>query len=479
MYILGDLIVLGTKENYLPLPWWNRAPLAFESGTSVIVDLLEPTENGIGDILVSVLDSNKRDTLIRLECSYQDEAGVMNKIFKTIAKLKMNIALAESATISSRTEHTLDLICEVKGSKIDVQKVRSEIEKQGFTVLTCEKLHIENERHLAWQRKKQVQNGWIELKGWKEQIGKQLQKGNISPNTYDLDRVVVSADTDKRLLRYVFPKKGAVNLKIQHADDPGVLAQITAKIKKAHFNILSSLLKRGGVISGDAVLIAVVEPVKVTATDVDKNIERIKAILDELDGSLRIDVRAGRGRNAKKVVYTTNRNSYIVTPPERLIPRMTSIRDELERGKKSVFLSRRFVKGNVETISNVVKSVLSDNSIEVIEANIDSGSNRTSLDEVSAHMWCSDAAIILVSKPDHDEKNVAFSLNLAHEFGFFHGQAKPLLLLIEDESSVLNEVETFSNLKGITAPRFDPENEESIKERIVNWLRGLKWIKDE
>ena len=63
----------------------------------------------------------------------------------------------------------------------------------------------------------------------------------------------------------------------------------------------------------------------------------------------------------------------------------------------------------------------------------------------------------MVSNPDNKDK-VGFSINLAHEFGFFHGQAKPLLLLVQNDLKVLKELDEFSNLKGITAPRFSTED---------------------
>lgn len=94
-------------------------------------------------------------------------------------------------------------------------------------------------------------------------------------------------------------------------------------------------------------------------------------------------------------------------------------------------------------------------------------------------MWAARAGIVLGVEPT-GESEVAFSLNLAHEFGFMQGQGKPLLLLVEAPSKVEKELDTWSNLKGITAPRFSREyalsdgHHQSIQAVLERWLTEVK-----
>src|SRR5258708_24896706 len=91
-------------------------------------------------------------------------------------------------------------------------------------------------------------------------------------------------------------------------------------------------------------------------------------------------------------------------------------------------------------------------------------------------MWASDALIVLVATPE--DKQSAFSPNLAHEFGFFHGQNKPVLWLVEKGKKVREDLEKFTNVKGMEPPSFSrrnalmPKQPDSIASKIREWLQS-------
>jgi hypothetical protein len=123
--------------------------------------------------------------------------------------------------------------------------------------------------------------------------------------------------------------------------------------------------------------------------------------------------------------------------------------------------------------------VLDELGCVVVEAEVLPGGTRTSMDEVSAAMWAARAGIVLGVEPS-GETEVAFSLNLAHEFGFMQGQGKPLLLLVEAPSKVEKELDAWSNLKGITAPRFSkeyalsPDDDLSLRAVVTRWVNSVR-----
>ena len=65
---------------------------------------------------------------------------------------------------------------------------------------------------------------------------------------------MISADTERRILRYVFPRKGAVSVSVKHSDRPGAMGEIAGALADSKLNILSSLLRRGSAPANSALL---------------------------------------------------------------------------------------------------------------------------------------------------------------------------------------------------------------------------------
>jgi len=166
--------------------------------------------------------------------------------------------------------------------------------------------------------------------------------------------------------------------------------------------------------------------------------------------------------------------------PSHLRARVIERRARFPQEKLPVFLSRRFLsEDKPREYAQKVRSVLENADCITVEGEVLPGGTRTSLDEVSSAMWAARAGIVLGVDPA-GENEVAFSLNLAHEFGFLQGQGKPLLLLIEAPSRVEKELDAWSNLKGVTAPRFTRDHAfsdshpQSIKVVVERWLADIR-----
>lgn len=479
MFILGDLISLPSKDLGLPLPWWHRAPLAFESGTDVFVALTEPTEKRPGEIFVSVLNPNHWEAMFRVRCRDAEGPGVISRAFGAVSE--WNIALAETVTIEGNRIHQIELICEPFGAFKEVNgldSLYSRLKNEGFESITIESLRLPKPE-IVWHRKGFVRSGWVTRRPhlkWKSALADQL-KAIGDPKCFDLTHLVVSADTENRVLRYVVPKVGARTIKIDHADEPGALNILTTALHDCGFNVLSSVLKRGGVGFENAELVAVCEPIddSVNGRGLDEDIaER----LHSLPQFLRAEVRVNSGCRAEEVLYVRQPGEVSVHVPEELRPRVLAVKTDNEPKRFTVFLSQRFVGGRNRRYANEVREVLTDCGCRVLQAPPKPGATVTSFDEVSSIMWAAAAGVVLVADPEKEDE-LSFSLNLAHEFGFLQGQGKPILLLIENHLKALTDLDRWTNAKGLVAPRFnsadafDRSHEESIASKIRTWIQEL------
>lgn len=483
MHILGSMLVLDENEARVPVPWWHRASLGLQTGTQVYVSVTHAQAGRPGDLLISVLDPNRWDKHISINCLRPDEPGVIEKAFELVHD--WNIALAETVTIEGGRLHYVDLICEPspqmpRGEADDkAAHLRQALDDSLFL-----QAHVAPFRPLnttiAWSRLGTVDNGWVKVHGtgtWRHVVRDQLRALGVEED-FDTSKVVLSGDTTSRLFRAVIPRKGALMVNIEHADKPGVLRQLAHVLQEARVNVLSCLLKRGGAAARNAILVAVCEPVP-GPYDVPLD-ERIRRALNGLEQEMRPDATIRRGLAPEKVIYSHHPDDVVAHVPSHLRARVIERRAILPPEKLPVFLSRRFLSDTrPRGYAHKVRSVLEESECVVVEANILPGGVRGSLDEVSSAMWAAQAGIVLGVEPTEGAE-VAFSLNLAHEFGFMQGQGKPLLLLVETPSRVEKELDGWSNIKGITAPRFQRDvalsdtEPQSLRAAVVRWLRDIR-----
>ena len=500
MFILGDLINIPESETRIPLPWWHRAPLALESRTQVYLAITEPKktrpgEARPGDLLVSVLDPSLWNQSFRIRCYYEDTPGVIAKVFGAAAANGWNIALAETITVEGGNRHALEIICEplVLSPHTEARSIEpfcESLRKMEFDIPKPEPLKPPTPA-VEWVQPGVVRNGWVvdeHEKGlpWREQLAEQAGKNYFNPAEFDFSKIVVSADTDNRVLRFVVPRRGVLNIVIKHADRAGALYQLTSALQNSGLNVLSSLLKRGGVLKKSAVLVAICEPINMPQGKGSQQEAGLRKKIEEEIKRIPPEYMVARppkintGRSCNDVIYSHNPEDVIIRVPSHLLSRVLERRAKLDRKRFAVFLSQRFLKGRGEIYAEEVRRVLEECGCEVVQSPPMAGGTQTSFEEVSTAMWASEAGIVLVNTPE--EKNqAAFSRNLAHEFGFFNGQGKPLLLLVEDDKRALADLEKdFSNAKGLIAPRFNskefanPKDEESISAQVKKWLYRIE-----
>lgn len=484
MQVLGDLIKLAPGPE-LPLPWWHRAPLGLMDGTTVHVALTDPAERPCGDLLVSVIDCDLWDTVVRLDARAPDQAGVLAAAFGAIRPL--NIALAEAVTVfpgasDSRggREHAVTIFCErpegVAG-EVTQKAVDAILGPLGFHKLVVTQPSFPD---VVWSAIAGVEHGWVIGKPgpvqWREAIAAHCPKHDLC----DLTRAVVSADTKQRLLRFVFPLAGSTNLSIAHRDRPGVLEQLT-RLFQAEGNILSALLRRGGQMSGNALLDVVIEPLQSGDTTM---LQRLLKIVDEFSRAhptLRIESKPTSGRKCDySLLYPTHPDNVIARPPKHLVHVIASHRKEYGKNKRiPVFVSRRFFRGDpvIESVKNAVHGALFDYGCQPVEAAITPHDTPRSIEDVDATMWACSAGIMVVARPQNHKKNdELIGMNLAQEFGFLRGQGKPVLALVQDGCS--EALHKWTNTMGIKSSRFasagqafDKTQESSIHKLIGQWLK--------
>ena len=299
MQVLGALIRLPKGLTSLPLPWWHRAPLGLLDKTPVHVAMLEPSKRLVGDVIVSVLDPHKWERTLRINVRKDDGPGVVADLLSMVSSL--NVALAETVTVDPGSKHHATLICEVVGTNQNpndhIRHIRSELQKQKFDN-DCT-VHQFADRPLLIEKSEvvRVSDGWLrdlQLGEWLSTIP------DHNRQRIDFDKAVVSADTERRVLRFVFPRHGARTVTIQHADEPKTLHLLTEVLSRHNLNMLSALLRRGGQEPKDAELLTVCEPEE--GNEPDEQFDKMRADLDKLPKGLRVRHEIQEDKRAESVI---------------------------------------------------------------------------------------------------------------------------------------------------------------------------------
>jgi len=493
------------------LPWYHRAPLGLLSGTNIHVGLQArhsaPTEDmpsrPFGDLIISAVDPENWSNVREINASKVDQPGVLADIYELAQPL--NIVFAEAVTVDSGSRHDARLLVEPYFRELedDPEKVKERVERGVRDIegklkerkFDYTPAHRPNpDRHeLVWEDEGVIEEGWVKVQGLKEAIEKQVAESGEEAKKYDLGTAVISADTERRILRYVFPRKHAVSVNVKHRDRPGVMGEIAKALPGKNLNILSSLLRRGSTSASKAEVVFVVEPTDdVESEDAVK--KRVHDAFESLPDSarLRLNVDVSGPLEPDAVLYPRRPHEIAVRPSKALESEILAVKETVPRGLSPVFISRRFVDLNNKYSENIVKElrrVLTNNGCFAMEALPQPGGfGPLAPEAVKAMMWASDAAILLVTStpeepaPDKPEFSVnlaherEFSVNLAHECGFMQGQGKPLLPLVQEDKreSVLRH----ANLQGLPLSTFSKRNalkrkkEDSLAAAVRRWLGG-------
>lgn len=482
MHILTSRLV-SLRDHALPLPWYHRAPLGLMSGTPVHVALQAPASRPFGDLLVSVVDPAKWPFVYEVSASRRDEPGVLADVYELAPPL--NLVFAEAVTVDSGSRHDARLVLEPfhhssdkaeVGAMVEreIARLTGELERRGFEQVRARPLYTDL-AELEWMEVGSIALGWVHVKGWRDALEVQAARAE-SAQEYECDMAVVSADTDRRLLRYVLPRKSAVSVSVEHADRPAAMDEIAHALAGKKLNILSSLLRRGSAPPYKAEVVNVVEPTdSIDAAEVE---ERVRGALSGLPTELRVrmDV-AGPVEPEDAVLYPRRPHEIAVRPSAALEAGILAVRKSLPSGKCPIFISRRFADSSSQYNRDVVeelRQVLDEQGFTAVEALPQPGGETIVSDDVKAKIWASEAAIMFVVST-RDERQ--FSENLAHECGYMQGLGKPLLPLVQ--ADVAGSVTRNANLQGLALMTFSEASamnrrqSDSIHANVTAWLETV------
>jgi hypothetical protein len=478
VHILTERLIDLTGPS-LPLPWYHRAPLGLLTDTPAYVALQEPSDRPVGDLIVSVVDPAHWPFVSQITAWREDAPGVLADVYHLAPPL--NIVSGEAVTVDSGGRHYARLLVEpfnppdeyVKAdAEVEIDRIKQELDKRGFREVKSRFIHPEA-ADPAWVGGGRVDLGWAHVEGWREAVNAQAC-AHPEGECFDLDMAVISADTERRILRYVFPRKGAVSVSIKHADRPGSAWKVTNALGENGLNILSSLLRRGSAAAfGKAELVAVVEPADSSIEPAEVE-ERVREALSRFPATLLVKADVSGPVDAAHVLYPRRPHEIAVRPGEALGVTVVGVRKTLPPDRCPIFISRRFVDSADQDTADIVeelRAALHDHGCIAVEATPQGGSETGVRDEVKARMWASDGAVLLVvSTPDERD----FTENLAHEFGFMEGQGKPLLSLVQEDVS--RAVTKNPNLMGVQLSTFTRESAtnrqrpNSVYQSVSRWL---------
>ncbi|MGN6257278.1 MAG: ACT domain-containing protein [Solirubrobacterales bacterium] len=456
------------------------------SGTNVHVALQEAQERPFGDLIVSVINPENWSMVSEVNASKTDQVGLLADIYKAAPPL--NIVFAEAVTVDSGSRHDARLFLEPYFQEYNAppKKIESAVDanlrstkeyledKERNFKVTTNPVPLDDHQ-LDWEDEGRIEEGWVSVVGLEEAIAKQHEASDEA-NRYDLETAVISADTERRILRYVFPRKNAVAVSIKHRDRPGVMGEIAEAFAGNNLNILSSLLRRGSTPASKAEVVFVAEP----RDDVETRAEvamRVREALEGLPPRLRLHVAISGPVDPEAVLYPRRPHEIAVRPSKALETEILAVKETVPERMRPVFISRRFVDLTHEHSQEVVeelKRALESHGWFPLEALPQPGGfGPLAPEAVKAMMWASEAAILLVVETPNEQD---FNINLAHECGFMQGQRKPLLPLVQSDKR--GSVIEHANLQGLPLETFDKENAlkkdepNSIAAAIRRWVGG-------
>lgn len=511
MQIQSDLIILPPTF-HLPLPWSVRGPLGLESGSEVTIALVqsesESKESRLPDIIVTPLQTNFLHRTFVLDVEMPERAGAVANFLSLLGEAifartgnAVNIVLSETITLEGRQRHRMHLVLEPTPQSATgpeeihsvVDTVRESSDIEGLKVTLRPILEGQQRPSFLLEQKVRVENGWIQFTGWIKKIERTYE--NLMSD-YDISRVVVSSSPEQRLLRYIIPKRGVVEIRVPHNNTPGALLQISKAIHSANYNILSSRLSRTpprNFAASTSVFVAACEPLDLScsASEIVRRLEAIKS------GYMIADVGVTHGREAEKSRYLTPRRREIVQLDDRIATEKLRVREEAgqdyarrhdgRRPRLFVFVSRRFISQSPHKqthkeqakLLKFIGQTLENQECAVIWAPNPSNTSKTASDDqvhtaVFSHLWAADACLVLAL---HEDGSGTLSLSMAHEIGFFSGRNRPFKVLV---SQSREKDPVFGNTVGKNRAvyadgpaAFQKEDEHSISAILSSWIRSI------
>lgn len=472
MQVLGDLVRLPSL-NALPLPWWHRAPLGLQSGTRCYVAWVKNQTRDVPDIVVSVLRPTQSQKMVWLRMVGKEKPGVVLDAIRQLTDV--NIALAESATLEGGAMHEVTFVCEppFPGAVLpDLDVIRKRLIAAGFPK---PKLRSFEECAVLQQRPARIESGWIPHLDWRTSVRKFASQEAL--DDIDLTRAVVSADTSSRLLRFMFPRRGARTVRVEHWDSPGILGQIAEVLHRHGFNMLSMLLRRGGAKGGNAILVAVCEPPGMLDS-AGAAFSGLQSDLESFPPECQIEVSILDCIRPDTAITPHDAATVVARVPDDLKRGVREIRSKVPSGAPAVFLSHRLTREhNAQRNEEEVRQAIVDAGGYPLLVDLSGVSDKRQVvySEVMKNLWAADAGIIFMPKL---ERSDPLGRNIPHEYGFLEGQNKPVIMMVERGERGLEE---WTNVAGIFVSHFAPghqavvrEDADSIYAQTYKWVQHLK-----
>lgn len=487
MEVQADLVRLD-QSGHLPLPWSVRAHLGLETGVGVTIVLTRPPagQGRIPDILVTPLTPHRLNCTLSVELVVPEKEGAVRDVLAHVSD-EANIVISDTITLEGRDKHKLNLVIEPAFGSPTVEAFEEKVAKM-FSAL-AEKPVISpvypSHQELELEEPLRIDKGYIKWNGWLPIFSHDYAK---DVGLYDLTRVVVSSNPDQRVVRYIFPRRGVVQITAPHNNLPGAVHAIAGAISKKGYNILSSRLSRTprpGATERMSVFVAVCEPGKKASVpdDLKAAVRAINNVYIAKGCSIDFGQKAANSR------YLIPRGARMVRPPADLKPLVAEERQTAKiatpnpDAKLVFFLSYRFVRGltndqnylveHAESLK-VMRQAIRDVGCAHIEAP-QQHDFETSREAIYPKLWAADACLVLALDESGSGK---LSLSQAHETGFFIGQRKPVKILVERERS--RDVAALGNMDGYLRLDYDSKgppsksaDHRSLYQRVYRYAYSL------
>lgn len=264
MLILDGISVISNSR--LHIPFYHRGHISLKSNTTVTLALIPPrasTESPkLTEMIVSPIKFDSWPSLWRLEATFNERPGVVNKLLTIIAEEGLNILNEESSSAENRDVHTVELIIDTSaaGAPRDYEQEMKALERR-ILALCIEEFKFEfGAPRLRLKRMKGLKNAWDKFQQSRKVTSglRPVIDSSVISSGYirfpsklrkeiekkQLVSTLLVSDTKERLLRVFFLSEhdGFTYVRIAHHDSPGALESITGELVKA-FDIVNSFTR--------------------------------------------------------------------------------------------------------------------------------------------------------------------------------------------------------------------------------------------
>lgn len=264
MLILDGISIVENDQLFIPL--YHRGHMSLKSNTTVTLALIPPRQRTVfpqlTEMIISSIDFRSWPSLWRVEATFLERPGVVNKLLRIVADEGLNVLNEESSSVENRDLHTVELIVDTRSAgrtERDIERMQAL--EHRILALCVEDLNFERtEPRLRVKRMKGLYSAYEKF----QRSGNRAQKVRPFQDTSFISnrrihlpsgvtellppqrplRTLLVSDTKERLLRAFFPSEhdGFTYVRVAHHDSPGALAAITRELAKA-FDIVNSLTR--------------------------------------------------------------------------------------------------------------------------------------------------------------------------------------------------------------------------------------------